>query len=108
MSEDITPDQAAELKEVDAAAREQANVMVRYTELSETMKQAYEGIVELFGRSEEGPLAYTRSMAITRLEEVVHRINDGMYVLTKRSELAEQAVENAVAKGTVVNFPGVK
>lgn len=105
--ETLTPEQQDEIKELNEHARRQANVDVVYNETCEHAKHVFEGLVELFGRETQGPMAYVRTKATEKLEECMHRLNDGMYILKNRETMAEQAVANAVSKGTL-KFPGVK
>lgn len=106
MEEQMTAEQKADL---DAAV--QAEMAVRATPakaeaLQKELIRVHGMIVDLCGQDAVGAVAYCRSMAISRLEEVGHRIGDAVNCIMKMQQMQDEAIAKAAAGGNIVKFPG--
>jgi hypothetical protein len=104
----LSEEQKAELAEAVQAEKEFLAVDGKFNACISTVSGLHKQIIDLLGRGQQGGEAYARNLAIQRLEEVLHRIHDGVACIKMRGVAEAEALKNAQDNGTVLKMPGVK
>ena len=105
--EGLTPEQQVELDEA-VKAQQDFEALPKLFEAmvgpGGTVQILHRQIIELLGTESMGAPAYCRNQAITKLEELVHRIHDGMSAMHHREQAELEAMTKAQAKGNIIQF----
>lgn len=90
------------MEEEQVVERTSAEVIEKMKSVHATAKDLLDGIIDLFGAGAvSNRVAYCRGLAIERLEECMHRINDGVqFALQATPDVRERMAEEALKKST--------
>lgn len=87
--------------------RTSAEVITKMKGVHEMASTLLDGIIDLFGQGAvSNRVAYCRGLAIERLEECLHRVNDGVqFALQATPDIREKMAEEALKKSAT---PGLQ
>lgn len=108
MPEGLTEEQREDLAEAVEAEQIAIEAPKNYDELQRLTYELHAKMIEFMGREPQGPLAYCRHMAQTKLEEFSHRLGDALAIYRIKDKAEMEAFRKAQAEGKVVNLTGGK
>jgi len=104
----LTAEEQQDLAEAVEAERIAAEAPKKFDAVISKVEELHGLMVDFCGRSPQGPLAYCRSLAQTKLEEFVHRMGDARAIYKMKEQVELQAFRKAQANGNLRIVPGGK
>lgn len=97
-----------DLQEAVDAEQELRALPEKFAEVGRLADSMAKAIFALLGTAAAGQLAYSRGLAIQRLEECMHRVAEGVSYMRHQGAMEEEAVRKAQSNGKIINFTGGK
>lgn len=97
---------STEQKEITVEQRSQNEMVEAYNKIQQTAGSLVDQIIKLFAPAGYvGRISYMQNLSIEKLEECMHRVNDGMHFLMQQSPESREA---AALKVDATKGPGLQ